>query len=310
MSTDTSIRKEDYPCRFRRVDEKANEFQKRHYSLVATELIILVIISVIISLLGSGWGFLGIKGSNILITVAFLVILFLGVRLYREKSDYDSMWYKARSLAETIKSITWQYMMRVNRYGGSKEKATEQFLEDLEDISEKRREILSKVDPTTKNKNEVTQKMDVVRSLSLKDRIYVYNSERLNDQIDWYDSKINAYQESQKQWNKVTVIAGVCTIILTLVAIELGSKAFGFVPPFLVVITAVSSWSRANRFSSLVESYNLTRQELSAIENHAPPQDEENFAEQVHEVENTISKEHTMWMARRGNMAVRNQLYS
>lgn len=72
---------------------------------------------------------------------------------------------------------------------------------------------------------------------------------------------------------------------------------------FTTVIAGILAWTQIKQYKTLAESYGLTTQELGIIEERSKgilKNDE--FSNFVIEAEAAISREHTVWLARRINV--------
>jgi hypothetical protein len=67
------------------------------------------------------------------------------------------------------------------------------------------------------------------------------------------------------------------------------------------VSAAATAWTQLGRHDELAKSYGLAAHELMVLHSRLELADsEEAFRQGVEETESAISREHTMWMAKRG----------
>ena len=99
--------------------------------------------------------------------------------------NYDDEWFQGRALAESVKTATWRYMMRVEPFTSDAESDREftqrlgTLLRDCEDVNLESGEM--SIDGL-----QITGRMREVRRLSVSERFDVYLRDRLNHQIAWY----------------------------------------------------------------------------------------------------------------------------
>jgi SMODS and SLOG-associating 2TM effector domain 1 len=170
--------------------------------------------------------------------------------------------------------------------------------------AERLRQVLAEVKPQDWQGSiagpQITDAMERLRSSRLPERRSTYLRDRIGVQRGWYSERSDKALVSAKSWTLIGIIAGALGVVL------------GFLRMFTVidvdllgllatVATATSAWSQFRQHRMLAASYAVADQELGAIEVTGPRIDSENEWEVfVRDAEDAISREHTLWLARRG----------
>ncbi len=141
--------------------------------------------------------------------------------------------------------------------------------------------------------------MRYVRALPVPERTDYYVQNRLEEQAEWYRGKSERNSRSARNWFLASVATQVVAIIVLIAAPTIGVLAFvGFLAALGAAFTA---WNQLGRHDELKTSYSMACQELTTIKELASRAvDEVSLRTLVDDGENAISREHTMWIARRG----------
>lgn len=233
---------------------------------------------------------------------AIAIVLALGLLILwvmRSRND-EKAWFDCRAIAESTKTATWRFMMGAHPFpeGDSVE---ERFIFELREIREARpnsnKDIAGQIDA---NASAITEFMREMRARAFGERKTFYIDCRLRDQKKWYSKKAKLNARSGTHWFWVT--AGLQALAVTIAIIEAVSGGFQIntVPILTTCAAAVAAWNQTKRHSELAQTYGLAAQELGELDSIAAIlTDEGKFPQLVEQVEETISREHTMWCARR-----------
>ena len=89
-------------------------------------------------------------------------------------------------------------------------------------------------------------------------------------------------------------------IILAVIQAWAGGLPVNMIPLLMTIAASAIAWSQMKRYSELAQTYSLAAQELGDQEAIALNITEEaDFLALVEQVEETISREHTIWCVRR-----------
>jgi len=233
---------------------------------------------------------------------AIAVVLSLGLLVLwitRARRD-DKVWFDCRAIAESVKTVTWRYMMNVTPVQND-ESPNKVFIDELREIRAARsdcdRPIVGLADG---NAAAISEFMQQVRSRSFNERKQIYLKHRLMDEKSWYSKKARINARSGSWWFWVTVALQAIVVTIAIVQASAGSFKINFVPVITTLAAVVAAWSQMKRYDELSKTYSLAAQELGELEAIANSLTQENdFPQFVEQVEETISREHTMWCARR-----------
>jgi hypothetical protein len=141
--------------------------------------------------------------------------------------------------------------------------------------------------------------MREVRKLPLEERKQIYREQRIADQREWYRSKAAAARRNARRWSAVVTVA---TSLGLAAAV---AKAFGVLELDLLglassVAAAAAAWTQFRQHDALASAYGVAARELVLVDDRlAQCGDEVTWSQFVGESEEAVSREHTMWAAKR-----------
>ncbi len=283
------MKDDDYPALYRSSNKMAVKAQSNYLRLLFFSLIFIVTASTLTIF----------SGYSVIIAVFaatfFIVGLILSFILAAKR--YDKTWYLARAVAESIKTLTWRYIMRAEPFdqANSRESQTN-FLNVLHKILHENKGICV----FTSDIEQITKKMIEIRRLILVDRKVLYSHERIDDQSKWYLNKAKYNQNLTERWFWAITGTQILAIICSL--IRVANISWNLMPTGVLatIATAALSWMQIKRFQELSTSYFVTAHDIGLIKSNFEDIDSENkFSEFVSDAENAFSREHTQWQARR-----------
>jgi hypothetical protein len=146
----------------------------------------------------------------------------------------------------------------------------------------------------------ITDFMRQLRRHPYDERKQFYIESRLRDQKKWYSDKANMNARSGERWFWLTAGFQIIAVMIAIITIAIGSLRFNFIPALMAFAAVVAAWSQMKRYDELAKAYALAAQELIELEAIAENLNQESsFPQFVEQVEGAISREHTMWCARR-----------
>lgn len=230
----------------------------------------------------------------IVLTIGFIILWIM-----RARQD-EKVWFDGRAVAESVKTVTWRFMMKVLPFDEDG-KAEELFIKQLKEIREARPQLAKYMDAAQDGiELHITDFMREKRAAALGARRAFYISDRLDEQRTWYTKKAKQDATSSTCW--FWTVAGFQIGAVVLAVIQAASKGLGInlVPVLITFAAAFAAWVQLKRFDELAQSYNLAAQELGELRSLSSSQTTiEGFTQLIEQVENSISREHTMWCARR-----------
>lgn len=284
---------ESYPALYIASDKTSIEMQKKFFGLLTLYLAILVIASLCSYYLPTDW-----IGSLISAT---LFLISLGILIWLKFENPDEIYYNGRAVAESVKTRTWRWMMQAHPYNSEtiSERIEKEFISDLKSILNQNRALSGYLIHNVEVGETITEEMRKIRSLSLKERIKVYKTERISNQSSWYSKKSILNKRRAKQWFSASVILHSLAILMLLYRIR--DPLINL--PIEVVATsasAVLTWLQAKKHNELKSSYSLAAHEIVLIKGEAESIfTEKDFSEFVINSEAAFSREHTQWVARK-----------
>jgi archaellum biogenesis protein FlaJ (TadC family) len=283
----------DYPALYKSADSTSNIVQSQYLWLMRGEYALLIVAAI----LSMGWS------TSVWYYVAFACV-FLGAGatlLYRSIKKPDRDWYRARALAESIKTSTWRYMMRAEPFPDSEKVQIPRsnFRSYLKGILDANSHIGDRLAEAGSDGDEVTSAMDTVRRQNLDERKAEYIRARVNEQKTWYRKKAADNRRAFKRWLVACLVVYAFAIVSVL--IRIAQPTWGLTPtePLIVLASSFIGWMQLKKFNELASAYALTAHEIGIIQGKVQEADgEEKFSEFVNEAELAFSREHTQWVAR------------
>ncbi|WP_440951588.1 DUF4231 domain-containing protein [Methanococcoides sp. FTZ1] len=279
-------------------DKSAIIAQSKHFKLIICELIQLVIVAVlslIISLLH----------KEPIPTIGFsaiVIIFFIGIiiQLHYNKKQFERKWFEFRAVAESIKSLAWQYAAGCGNFC-EENNAEMLFLQQIKQIKE-----TYKVNPDPKITSsgildEKKQSMEKIRKMKWEEKREAYIKERIDDQITWYTDKAKLNKKYSTIYENIIIGLQFIVIFVGIVLVYTHVNGAPVLALVVTLITGIIGWSRSKQYAELVDPYQNAARELNEIRQEIELVEEElSFQRLVLNAEQAISREHTMWLVNRG----------
>lgn len=238
--------------------------------------------------------------AGVLAATSFVLAILAEVYVLTQKPERT--WYEARAAAESVKTLSWRYMMRAAPFSESDSNAEELFLSRLDDVLNVLRDLDLAVDGA--GQQQITPAMRTVREYGLADRKSIYEKDRIMNQQTWYEGEATRNRKLADRWTVSLLFveaAGVFASILKAV----GSLEGDLLSLGSALVAAMTAWLQAKQHRTLATAYGVTTLELASVRSRIAQQaSEEDWASFVADAEEAISREHTLWKASRGVKAV------
>jgi hypothetical protein len=233
--------------------------------------------------------------SGLVLLLAFGVAALAELSLIVFQPERD--WYSGRAVAESAKTLAWRYSVQGEPFGPG---LTDQEAEDLlrtrvKEVLERGKDRISVPSGGTL----ITPSMAGLRTQGLPVRRDTYLTHRTEDQRAWYFDNATKNRR-QATWWRYALLAG------ELIAVIAASLAFGRKEPadFAGIIAAFvaggAAWLAIKQHSQLTSAYRMAASELAIQADVLREVDEAGWPQAVADAEEAISREHTMWLATRG----------
>ena len=286
------MREEDYPKLYRQADIVSLKNQRNYLFSIKLYLKFLVI--------GSALSLYGIKSKTFALIAALFFLASIGVNIWLLLGKENKIWYNARSVAESVKTLTWKFMMKAEPFNCDEKVAIEKFLAILKEIISQNEELLSEFFKEPTGLTQISHKMKEIRDRNVEDRFKFYKENRLVNQLNWYSEKAKENTTNKNKWFIIMIILQSLAVIF--VICRIAWPVFKYWPPEVLAVASggILSWIHVRKFRDLSSAYSLAASEINLI-NERPididtEQDLSNF---VSDTENAFSREHTQWIARK-----------
>ena len=288
----------DYPDILRASDSASLRAQCYYTNLFAGD-ILLLIAAAFASL------FRSISSGALIQVCGIIAVVALGgsilIKLIMKAKRWDKLWFECRAIAESVKTLTWRYIMGIPPYEFAQQPkiVNETFNREVGQITKGMPGAFAELVAFQSTGERITEGMRNSRVLDFKRRKQLYFECRLKEQLDWYlyKARMNAKFTERGFWIVFALQAGSLGVGIY----EIASPNSPIILAVLVsVITGSVAWMEMKRFRDLSYSYGLASDELAsvmALWDHVASEDELQL--RVVQAEEAISREHTMWCAKR-----------
>ena len=290
------MQRTDYPALCQAASNASRDGQAVYLRLMKADLVLLVVAAA----LGSISPLVPPESGSLFAVVAAVAVLTaVLVKLVNRGRPGDRDWFDGRAVAESVKTQTWRYMMRVEPFDDDTTCDAE-FARGLKATISARPGLPLDPGRLPQGAEQITTKMREVRRLTLLDRRDFYIQHRLDNQAAWYRDKCCANRTAAGRWFWATISAQFAAISLAIVRIAVPVVGLSLVSFLAALAAALTAWTQVRRNDELSKSYGLAWQELLTVKSQADKAvTEVNLGSVVLEGEGAISREHTMWVAKR-----------
>lgn len=283
------IQEDSFPGLYQSADKASLDSQNEYYLCLSFYLGLLVIAAAVSF-------FVPINTYGALLS-ALLFLVTLGILIYLKTNKPDDIWYNGRAVAESVKTLSWKWMMRAEPFD-EEDSSDSDFIADLKKVLKQNQSLSSVLNSTEGAKEPITEVMRSVRSQSFDDRKALYKNQRIDDQADWYTKKAIFNRKRASSWFWLSVLLHSAAIIILVYRVYDSSVSL----PVEVIATAASAvltWIQAKKYNELSSSYSLAAHEIGFIKSEWQSVTEDDFSDFVINTENAFSREHTQWIARK-----------
>ncbi|GAB2597035.1 DUF4231 domain-containing protein [Kribbella endophytica] len=295
---DRRLTDDDMPGLFTSADRVSLAGQQRYARLVMARSVL----ALGAALCGVAAWKVGRPGIDVLaiLTMTILVVV-LVLELYLRSSRPSDEWYEGRAVAESVKSLTWRYAVRAAPFTGANGAQDAYFLDELRELLSDVK-IESGIGPAPRD--AISKAVLDLRTLPVAMRQAVYIRDRIKDQESWYGSKAEFNRRRVEVWSRTLLMAeGVG--ILAAFAKVVGWIEFDLAGVVAAVIGVGATRLSLRQYSTNSRAYSFAAQELAIVRSRLEridpnsPTADNDWAVEVSDAEEAISREHTMWRASR-----------
>ncbi len=235
------------------------------------------------------------QAAAVALLISFVVLLY--GRIIRA----DKTWWDARAVAESLKSAAWRYMVRAAPFDAAAGASSPEDAYHAQVIETLRaRPAVSSVLERRRagDSADITPLMSATREGALEERRASYRKQRLADQMRWYHDKAASHDRAREIFFLLAVVLQLAAVLAAF--LEWRPGKLNVVPLLVTFAASLTAWAQARRHEESAQAYAVARQELDVMADRLNAAgDERSFSGAVAETEAAISREHTMWMARR-----------
>lgn len=288
-----TVGNKDLPDAFNLADQAAGKAQQRF--LVLNGVILATGTAAALA------GALGLQGSHlrvagIVATALFGAGLAGGAFLLIDRPQ--RRWYDARAGAESVKSLAFAFAAGGKPYPigpAGESEASSRYRAAIAKVPSDLRNL----PPLGPQGDALTAAIAAARAMSLESRKSMYLTDRVAVQRKWYATRSLKNDEAARKW-RFGMLAGQMIGLAGGVLLALGVWDVDVLGIAAAATGAAVAWLRAREFEGLAEAYSVTERDLARVEADAELVDsEEEWAAFVADSESAISREHTVWRARR-----------
>lgn len=285
------MKNNDLPALYRSADELSFDSQTHFFRALKLHLILLIIAAALSIASIPHWSIAALQ------LLALLGALSCSIYLFSMRPD--RLWYAARAVAESIKTITWRYVCRAEPFQCDDDVSRHDFHQTLKQIVEQNREVCQSFSNHL-DAPQITGVMTQMRSRPLEERRSTYAEHRIGDQLRWYAKKASFNRKAAKIFFWALIITNSFAVVFAVLRIVYIDLPYSPTDVLVAAAASLLSWMQAKRFSELAASYALAAHEISLIkEQSTQPGTDECFSKFVGDAENAFSREHTQWVARK-----------
>jgi hypothetical protein len=212
----------------------------------------------------------------------------------------EQLWYDTRAAAESVKTLAWQFAVGGGEFARTNEAedtVRSRFVGRLAEMLEGLEQLGP---PPDQDESQLTPGLVALRESALNERRRAYRVGRIQDQRNWYAGKARMNESRRIAWTVATVLL-LITGLLCGLAKTFRKVDVDLLGPTAATAGAAMAWTRSKDYAELAAAYAVTARELSLIEAEIDAvTDEPAWASFVERAERAISREHTLWKARRG----------
>jgi hypothetical protein len=292
------ISNSDLPGLFQAADESASRAQKRYAQLVALDLGVMITGALLGALSLGGEG----AKQELALASAIAIAISFAMTFALKSEHFSGTWYDGRAVAESTKTTAWLYMMRADPYGNAKTDADadREFSDSLDSFVKERKKLAGSLAARTAALPEITDAMRAVRAMTLNDRKSLYGESRITDQRKWYATKSELNSRKSSLFFGLILICQGLALVAAIILVRWPEPKVNFTGVFAALAAALIAWTQLKKHEELASVYGLTAQELGSVATQARhASTEQEFSQFVGKAENAITREHTLWLARR-----------
>ncbi len=233
--------------------------------------------------------------SGLVLLVAFVVAALAEFALIRFQPERD--WYAGRAVAESMKTLAWRFAVQGEPFGPTvtEEEAKALFRTRVTEVLQRGKDRIN-VGP---GDAVLTESMFRLRRASFQERRDAYLEHRTEEQRSWYSSNARKNEVRATAWRYSLLLGELLAIVAA--AVSLGrDRPFDFAGVVAAFVAGGAAWLAIKQHSQLTSAYRVAAGELAIQTDVLRGVTAKDWPQAVADAEEAISREHTMWLATRG----------
>ncbi|KAB2585612.1 hypothetical protein BS297_09490 [Rhodococcus erythropolis] len=233
--------------------------------------------------------------SGLLVLVAFVAAAAAEFALIQLQPERD--WYAGRAVAESTKTLAWRFAVKGEPFGPN---VTDGEAEAL--LRARVTEVLQRgKDRINVGPGEavLTKSMRALRQSPFLAQKDAYLRHRTDEQRNWYATNARKNEVRATVWRYALLTGELLAIAAA--AISLGrDEPIDFTGIVAAFVAGGAAWLAIKQHSQLTSAYRVAAGELAVQADVLRGVTAEDWPQAVADAEEAISREHTMWLATRG----------
>lgn len=291
----TKLSDDELPVYFINADKASMDAQKKTLLLNRLRLI-----GAIAAAFGGAFSLMAWKVDLWAVVSLLGFLAALSAEIFITHGRHERDWYQARAGAESVKTLSWRYAVGADPFFLN---LSPQGSETLfrERVSQVMGQISETVPPPSGDGSAPTLQMQALRNSSITIRRGVYIRDRTHKQREWYTDKALQNKNASITWQSLLLIFEVVAVVLAAGRV-FGKWDIDFAGIIAAFIGAGAAWLALKQHTTLRAAYALTAAELQKQSVSLQSVSDEDWPKSVADAEEAISREHTMWLASRGEV--------
>jgi len=288
-----NIKETDFPSLFTSADNASIKARKTDIRWVQIQLG-----SLLVAAFASAFT-INEKPLSIWITVFISVALLLSIiaTWASKMQNSKNNWQRCRTLAESIKRISWFYIMRANQFFGlSESEANNMFLAEMANLVKQNEDFIAEICLFQTSETVISDNMRTIRNLNAAERNSIYLTGRLQDQVSWYFRKAKSNKITGNRGQSFIILAQVLGIAGAIYTLSIPASNFNPEGLFVNVALIIISWMEYQRYQQLSKLYSVTANKLQLmIDQTRNISDDSKLSQFITQSESEMEKEQFYW---------------
>lgn len=292
----------DLPALYKASDAASLKAQRLQLLLIGADLVALVFGAGLSAVTGAAPQVASVLYSLTAFLLALGFLLSLAILVKRP----EHAWYGGRAVAESVKSLSWRYAMCAEPFQRHLEPqdADQKLVDSLYAVLSQSNELRLPLGDMTGIDPQISTNMRRARAAELEERKTLYLHQRIENQRRWYATKARNNQQRATQTFLFVMGAQAAALAYAIFLSTHPLATFNATGVLTTLASALLVWTQVRQYQELTQSYGVAAHELGLIaERLRYVVREPDFAIFIADAENAVSREHTLWVARRDRVA-------